>query len=124
MSAAEHGAFQGVSLLLKNGAEPDARSNSRLHYKGWTALMFAAAKGNPRSAQALLRGGADPELENSKGETALALAIANEHPQTAEVIRRHLNQAEQAGTGQPATRPVFESEGSDKPQPEAEGRSR
>jgi hypothetical protein len=33
-------------------------------------------------------------------------------------------QAEQNGTGQPATRPVFESEGNDKPQPEAEGRSR
>jgi hypothetical protein len=31
---------------------------------------------------------------------------------------------EQGGTGQPATRPVFESECSDKPQPEAEGRSR
>ena len=33
-------------------------------------------------------------------------------------------QAEQAGAGQPATRPVVEPEGSDKPQPEAEGRSR
>jgi hypothetical protein len=32
--------------------------------------------------------------------------------------------AEQAGTGQPATRPVSKPEGSDKPQPEAEGRSR
>jgi len=32
--------------------------------------------------------------------------------------------AEQAGTGQPATRPVDEPEGGDKPQPEAEGRSR
>jgi hypothetical protein len=32
--------------------------------------------------------------------------------------------AEQPGTGQPATRPVVEPEGSDKPQPEAEGRSR
>jgi hypothetical protein len=31
---------------------------------------------------------------------------------------------EQAGTGQPATRPEPKSEGSDKPQPEAEGRSR
>ena len=30
--------------------------------------------------------------------------------------------AEQAGAGQPATRPVVESEGSDKPQPETEGR--
>jgi hypothetical protein len=32
--------------------------------------------------------------------------------------------AEQAGTGQPATRPVVEPEGSYKPQSEAEGRSR
>jgi hypothetical protein len=32
--------------------------------------------------------------------------------------------AEQAGTEQPATRPESKSEGSDKPQPEAEGRSR
>jgi hypothetical protein len=32
--------------------------------------------------------------------------------------------SEQDGTGQPATRPESKSEGSDKPQPEAEGRSR
>jgi hypothetical protein len=35
-----------------------------------------------------------------------------------------LLQAEQAGTGQPATRPESKSEGGDKPQPESEGRSR
>jgi hypothetical protein len=34
------------------------------------------------------------------------------------------NKSEQTGTGQPATRPVDEPEGGDKPQPEAEGRSR
>ena len=34
------------------------------------------------------------------------------------------NNSEQAGTGQPATRSQSKSEGSDKPQPEAEGRSR
>jgi hypothetical protein len=33
-------------------------------------------------------------------------------------------QAQQAGTGQPATRPESKWEGGDKPQPEAEGRSR
>lgn len=32
--------------------------------------------------------------------------------------------AEQGGAGQPATRPVAEPEGGDKPQPDAEGRSR
>lgn len=38
--------------------------------------------------------------------------------------KRPAQQAEQAGTGQPATRPQSKSEGGDKPQPEAEGRSR
>jgi hypothetical protein len=33
-------------------------------------------------------------------------------------------ESEQDGTGQPATRPESKSEGGDKPQPEAEGRSR
>jgi hypothetical protein len=41
-----------------------------------------------------------------------------------ELHRRFKKEAEQAGTGQPATRPESKSEGSDKPQPEAEGRSR
>jgi hypothetical protein len=35
-----------------------------------------------------------------------------------------INTAEQAGTGQPATRSQSKSEDSDKPQPESEGRSR
>ncbi len=37
---------------------------------------------------------------------------------------RILKETEQGGTGQPATRPESKSEGSDKPQPESEGRSR
>ncbi len=35
-----------------------------------------------------------------------------------------IQEGEQTGTGQPATRPVVEPEGSAKPQPGAEGRSR
>ncbi len=42
----------------------------------------------------------------------------------AAVNARTKQEAEQAGTGQPATRPELESEGSYKPQPESEGRSR
>lgn len=34
------------------------------------------------------------------------------------------SKSEQAGTGQPATRPVLDSHGGDKPQPDPEGRSR
>jgi hypothetical protein len=40
------------------------------------------------------------------------------------VLTSEQKQAEQAGTGQPATRSQSKSEGDDKPQPEAEGRSR
>ncbi|QTN32537.1 hypothetical protein HZ994_09410 [Akkermansiaceae bacterium] len=40
------------------------------------------------------------------------------------VIYNPHKEAEQGGTGQPATRPESKSDGSDKPQPGAEGRSR
>jgi hypothetical protein len=39
-------------------------------------------------------------------------------------VYKDSTKGEQVGTGQPATRPESKSEGSDKPQPEAEGRSR
>jgi hypothetical protein len=42
----------------------------------------------------------------------------------ADILQRSKQEAEQAGSGQPATRPVVEPAGGDKPQPEAEGRSR
>jgi hypothetical protein len=49
----------------------------------------------------------------------------NSHPRANDkVLAEMIRHAEQAGTGQPATRPESKSEGSDKPQPEAEGRSR
>jgi len=45
------------------------------------------------------------------------------HPEHFLVLRRKAD-AQQAGAGQPATRPESKSEGGDKPQPDAEGRSR
>lgn len=45
------------------------------------------------------------------------------HPERFLVLRRKAN-AQQADAGQPATRPESDSEGNDKPQLEAEGRSR
>jgi hypothetical protein len=54
------------------------------------------------------------------------VASTNHHFESQFQITKRLDPtpAEQAGTGQPATRPESKSEGSDKPQPEAEGRSR
>lgn len=60
---------------------------------------------------------------------AIATSMAGHHDDAR--IKRFLNsfaanknQAEQAGAGQPATRPESDSEGGHKPQPESEGRSR
>jgi hypothetical protein len=41
-----------------------------------------------------------------------------------EGLLARIKEAQQGGTGQPATRPESDSEGGDKPQPEAEGRTR
>jgi hypothetical protein len=46
------------------------------------------------------------------------------YPDEMKLVERGTTKAEQAGTGQPATRSQSKSEGGDKPQPEAEGRSR
>jgi hypothetical protein len=52
------------------------------------------------------------------------LAVVTRADGTVIYLAREKQQSEQAGTGQPATSPESKSEGSDKPQPEAEGRSR
>lgn len=62
----------------------------------------------------------------STGQKEKALAMVNwlaEH-ESKTALAPVTKKAEQAGTGQPATRPESKSAGSDKPQPEAEGRSR
>jgi hypothetical protein len=53
------------------------------------------------------------------GPTTLYLKRTSRSPQT-----QTKNEGEQAGSGQFATRPESKPEGSDKPQPESEGRSR
>ena len=52
------------------------------------------------------------------------IADAKNHCRFYMRFTRDKQPSEQAGTGQPATRPESKSEGSDKPQPESEGRSR
>jgi hypothetical protein len=69
---------------------------------------------------------------NRENKTATAYRGAVEReaakdPKLAEAIahaRKEDHKAQQGGAEQPATRPELKSDGSDKPQPEAEGRSR
>ena len=104
----------------------------RLDYR-WFILMHNQYERGPKAArpyfEALVGFSA---REWPKGLNGVAVLKAmQESPPTADFKRSFeflaeapKAPAEQAGTVQPATRPESKSEGSDKPQPEAEGRSR
>lgn len=51
-----------------------------------SALMMAAIRGNKELVQLLLRRGADPRLEDRKGQTALTFATKKGHVAVAEVL--------------------------------------
>ena len=72
------------ATLVARGAEVDARSLAR-----WTALMYAARDNpNPEVVLRLLELGADPQLVNGDGQTALDLARGNPALQDTDVLNR------------------------------------
>jgi len=64
-SAAASGRADLVKLVLRAGADPNARQ-----MMGYTALHAAAARDSVEMVQALLDAGADPSLRNDDGQTA------------------------------------------------------
>ena len=80
--ASLNGSAALVQTLLDAEADPDAPRSS-----GETALMTAARGGSLDVARALLAAGADPNAtESLLGQTALMLAIAENHTPVAEVL--------------------------------------
>src|SRR5205809_1003504 len=67
--AAENGHGAVVQLLLKEGADIEAKDES-----GYTALSMEAKSGNKAIVQLLLEEGADIASENNMGKTALHVA--------------------------------------------------
>ena len=67
-SAAAARSAEIVALLLTHGATVDVQQHG-----GWMALHAAAMHGDLAMAQALLRGGADPDLGADDGQTMRSL---------------------------------------------------
>ena len=90
MWAAAQDNAAAVQMLLEHGAKPDLASNSTTYKRrtagqtilprgGFTALMYAAREGAIEAARALADGGANLNLGDPDGATALILAIINSH---------------------------------------------
>ena len=100
-AAAENNA-DAIRVLVAAGADKDARSTllkfpefkfitsgmvtTALPRGGWTSLMYAARQGSIEAAAALADVGADKDLADPEGSTALILAIINAHFDLAEVL--------------------------------------
>jgi ankyrin repeat protein len=101
MWAAAENHPQAVKALVARGAEIDARS-ALLQYKqdrfglegvvtilprgNWTPLMFAGRQGSLDAAQALVEAGADVNLTDPDGTTALIISNINGHYDTAAML--------------------------------------
>lgn len=79
--AATKGHLDTMSLLLENHAYIDAASPN-----GTTPLMMAAQYASPAAVKLLLDAGADAQLKNSLGMTALDFAMRAERPDAAEIL--------------------------------------
>ena len=71
-----------ASLLLDQGADPNAKNN-----KDVTPLMIAASRGNMAIVRLLLDRGADARAKAKDGKTALDWANSEQRTEVAQLIR-------------------------------------
>lgn len=100
MWASIHHRAEMIRLLLSHGADPETRafptyfkryvtSEPRAQYRphgGMSAALFAGREGCAECMQALLDGGANPDIGDYKAVTPLIIALDNLHFDTAKVL--------------------------------------
>ena len=87
MFAAAAGNVPTLDALLAAGAYINQQIASETEsFRGWTALAHAAANGQAQAISALLRGGADPNLKDDLGQTALMRAVSGLHEQAIQIL--------------------------------------
>ncbi|HYV61408.1 MAG TPA: ankyrin repeat domain-containing protein, partial [Bryobacteraceae bacterium] len=103
MWAAAENHPDAVRALIEHGAKVDTRSDKLVYPKDrfglegvttilprgdWTALMYAARQGSLEAARTLAEMGADLNLTDPDGTSALELAILNGHFDTAAMLTK------------------------------------
>jgi len=83
--AASGGHIEVIKLLLSHSAYIDAESPNLT-----TPLMMAAMYGSPQAVEVLLAEGADANLKNQKGMTALDFADVSDRQASAKILVRHM----------------------------------
>ena len=83
--AASGGHLQVIDFLLENSAYIDAESPN-----GTTPLMMAAMYGSPESVKLLIQAGADLNVKNMVGMTALDFAVRADRQNSKELIETGL----------------------------------
>jgi ankyrin repeat protein len=83
--AASGGHLQVIDFLLENSAYIDAESPN-----GTTPLMMAAMYGSPESVKLLIQAGADLNVKNMQGMTALDFAVRADRQNSKELIETGL----------------------------------
>ena len=79
-----------VKALILHGASPNQRQHSA---DGMTLLMAAAAQGNAVNARTLLEAGADPNMLDARGWSALAWAQTYNHPKVTALLKGRIHGA-------------------------------
>tara|TARA_Y100001933_G_scaffold58737_1_gene58748 strand:- start:352 stop:825 length:474 start_codon:yes stop_codon:yes gene_type:complete len=83
--AAEYGHKQIAELLIVNGADLEAKTP----IDEMTPLIGALMGDHTELVELLIKKGADVNAKNNNLETALDEAVKNEHPETADLLRKH-----------------------------------
>jgi ankyrin repeat protein len=91
--AATGGSDEVLRLLIENHAYLDAESPN-----GSTPLMMAAMYGQATGVKILLDAGADPELKNSQGLSAIDFARRAEHQESEDLIAAAIRSRQPKGT--------------------------
>ena len=71
------------------------------HENGYTALAYAAAKGNPQMVEVLLRNGAGASVVTKEGDTPVELALRFGHAEVADLLKRARQAQDADAAGQP-----------------------